>query len=71
MGGSAIRSGEPRKRRGRGDTFATMAADPAPRRATYQDVLDAPPHTVAEVIEGVLYTHPRPAVPHPGSDGAG
>jgi len=37
---------------------------PARRRATYQDVLDAPPHQVAEVIEGVLYTNPRPSTPH-------
>ena len=36
----------------------------APRRATYQDVLDAPPRKVAEVIDGVLYTNPRPAFPH-------
>ena len=34
------------------------------RRATYQDVLDAPPHRVAEVVSGVLHTHPRPASPH-------
>ncbi|MDE0702670.1 MAG: Uma2 family endonuclease [Rhodospirillaceae bacterium] len=34
------------------------------RRATYQDVLDAPAHMVAEVVEGALYTHPRPAPPH-------
>ena len=33
-------------------------------RATYQDVLDAPPHMVAEVIDGVLYTFPRPAIAH-------
>ena len=33
-------------------------------RATYQDVLDAPPNQVAEVVDGVLYTHPRPAMPH-------
>jgi Uma2 family endonuclease len=32
--------------------------------ATYQDVLDAPEHLVAELIEGVLYTSPRPASPH-------
>ncbi len=32
--------------------------------ATYQDVLDAPPHKVAEVIRGVLHMHPRPAAPH-------
>ena len=34
------------------------------RRATYQDVIDAPAHRVAEVVEGTLYTHPRPAMPH-------
>ena len=34
------------------------------RRATYRDVLDAPAHMVAEVVEGSLYTHPRPAMPH-------
>ncbi len=34
------------------------------RRATYQDVIDAPAHMVAEVVEGALYTHPRPAPPH-------
>ena len=36
----------------------------APRRATYQDVLDAPEHRVAEIVDGTLYTHPRPASPH-------
>ena len=35
-----------------------------PTRATYQDVLDAPTHRVAEIVEGALYTHPRPAMPH-------
>ena len=34
------------------------------RRATYQDVLDAPLHKVAEVIAGTLHTHPRPAARH-------
>ena len=33
----------------------------ARRRATYQDVLDAPPHRVTEIVDGTLYTHPRPA----------
>ena len=37
---------------------------PARRHATYQDVLDAPPHQVAELIAGVLYTNPRPAPSH-------
>ena len=36
----------------------------SPRRATYQDVLDAPAHLVAEIINGTLHTHPRPASRH-------
>ncbi|MEP6862663.1 MAG: Uma2 family endonuclease [Deltaproteobacteria bacterium] len=39
-------------------------ADPAKRRATYQDILDAPEHVVAEIVDGMLYTSPRPAKPH-------
>ena len=34
------------------------------RPATYQDVLDAPPHMVAELIGGRLRLSPRPASPH-------
>ena len=30
----------------------------------YQDVLDAPPDKVAEVIDGTLHMHPKPAAPH-------
>ena len=46
-------------------TTATQRPEPEARpRATYQDVLDAPPHRVAEVVDGVLYTNPRPAAPH-------
>jgi len=39
-------------------------SQPVRRRATYQDVLDAPPNKVAEILFGVLYTNPRPAIPH-------
>ncbi|MBI4952781.1 MAG: Uma2 family endonuclease [Myxococcales bacterium] len=38
--------------------------DPPRRRATYQDVLDAPAHMVAELIDGELRLQPRPAKPH-------
>ncbi|MBL4635925.1 MAG: Uma2 family endonuclease [Kofleriaceae bacterium] len=41
-----------------------MPAIPKPTPATYQDVLDAPKHLVAEVLSGTLYTHSRPAGPH-------
>ncbi len=47
-----------------------MSATAGRKRATYQDVLDAPPHHVAEVIEGVLYVHPRPATPHAAASSA-
>ena len=32
------------------------------RRATYQDVLDAPAHQVAEIADGTLHTQPLSAV---------
>lgn len=32
--------------------------------ATYQDVLEAPPNQVAELIRGTLHTHPRPRTTH-------
>ena len=34
------------------------------KRATYQDILDAPPNKIAEIINGALYLSPRPAGPH-------
>ncbi|MEL7306268.1 MAG: Uma2 family endonuclease [Myxococcota bacterium] len=37
---------------------------PFEKRAGYQDILDAPDHQVAEVIDGELYLSPRPASPH-------
>jgi len=39
-------------------------SQPARRAATYRDVLEAPEHLVAELIEGELYTSPRPAPAH-------
>ena len=42
----------------------TTKSEVCSTRATYQDVLDAPSHEVAEIVDGKLYTHPRPAVPH-------
>lgn len=40
-----------------------MPVDAARKRATYEDVLAAPAGVVAEVLFGVLHTHPRPAMP--------
>jgi len=44
--------------------YAVHVADPAQRRAGYEDVLNAPAHMVAEVIDGELRLQPRPAKPH-------
>jgi Uma2 family endonuclease len=39
-------------------------ADPARKAATYEDVLAAPPHMVAEIVDGELVLSPRPASRH-------
>ena len=39
-------------------------ADAARKIATYQDVLSAPPHMVAEIVDGDLILSPRPASRH-------
>lgn len=39
-------------------------AEPSRRRATYQDVLDAPAHNIAEVVNGELRLSPRPRIGH-------
>jgi Uma2 family endonuclease len=41
-----------------------MPGEPARRHATYEDVLNAPEHLVAEILDGDLYSSPRPAGPH-------
>ncbi len=38
--------------------------DPAPRSASYEDLLQVPGNLVAEIISGRLITHPRPAPRH-------
>ena len=40
-----------------------MADEPARRQANYDDVLSAPEHLVAEVLDGDLYTSPRRSGP--------
>ena len=40
--------------------ISDAVSDTAPR-TTGQDVLDAPPQLVAEIVDGTQYTHPRPA----------
>jgi Uma2 family endonuclease len=39
-------------------------ADPARKLATYEELCAVPRQLVAEIIDGVLRTHPRPAPPH-------
>jgi Uma2 family endonuclease len=39
-------------------------SDPAKRRATYEDLAGIPETLVAELIDGVIITSPRPALPH-------
>jgi Uma2 family endonuclease len=37
---------------------------PARRLATYDDLLAAPPHTIAQLVRGELHVQPRPSGPH-------
>lgn len=41
-----------------------VVTQPLRKPASYQDVLAAPPHMIAEVIYGELHLLPRPAKPH-------
>lgn len=46
-------------------SYATVSSVTAALpQATYEDVLESPPHVVAEVVSGVLHQSPRPATPH-------
>jgi len=45
------------------DASFPFVAEPK-RKATYDDVLDAPEHLVAEILDGELFLSPRPATPH-------
>jgi Uma2 family endonuclease len=41
-----------------------MAAVPKTLRATYDDLFSLPENQVGEIIDGTLYSHPRPAKKH-------
>jgi len=45
------------------DATVAPVAEPK-RKATYDDVLAAPEHKVAEILDGELFLSPRPALPH-------
>jgi Uma2 family endonuclease len=38
--------------------------NPARRQATYEDLLKVPDIFIAEILDGDLFTFPRPAIPH-------
>jgi len=40
------------------------------KRATYEDVLNAPSNKVAEILDGELFLSPRPALRHAGAQAA-
>ena len=46
-----------------------MPEKPIGRPATYQDLLAVPDHLVAEILDGELYTSPRPAPRHAVASG--
>ncbi len=45
-------------------------ADPARKRATYEDLLAVPEHLIAEILDGELVTMPRPALRHANASSA-
>jgi len=48
----------------RSAVLCSASVKPARHHATYEDLRNVPEPLVAELIEGDLYTSPRPAVPH-------
>ena len=53
------------------DSPEPSAAEPeAMKRATYEDVLNAPENKVAEILDGELFLSPRPAMQHAGAQAA-
>lgn len=45
-------------------THAIAMGSPVRRPATYADVLAAPPHLIAQLVDDELHLQPRPAGPH-------
>jgi hypothetical protein len=63
-GGAPVPSGRSSAGERLHDKVSPMAAEPARRHASYEDVLQSADSVVAEVLDGDLYTSPRPAAPH-------
>jgi len=49
---------------GRGACYSLAMARPMAGRATYEDLSRVPDDLVAEIVDGELFTTPRPAIPH-------
>src|SRR5688500_8930570 len=66
------RAGDGVDRHGSGDAARRIGdvAKTAQRPATYEDLMKVPDHLIAEIIEGELFTSPRPAGPHERALGA-
>lgn len=41
-----------------------MSAKAASKEASYADLFSLPEHHVGQIVQGTLYSHPRPAIPH-------
>lgn len=41
-----------------------MSAKTTSKEPTYEDLFSLPEHHVGQIVQGVLYSHPRPAIPH-------
>ena len=53
------------------DWLSPTPAEPETmKRATYEDVLNAPENKVAEILDGELFLSPRPALHHAAAQGA-
>ncbi len=44
--------------------YHVRMGEPASKEATYEDLFTIPEHHVGQIVNGVLYSHPRPASPH-------
>ncbi len=51
-------------------SYAVAVVTPARRAATYEDILSAPAHLIAEIVDGELVLSPRPAKPHAAASSA-
>ena len=41
-----------------------MSSKPVRKQATYDDILELPPHVTGQIVDGEMHVSPRPANPH-------